>query len=259
MTQPIEKLRQIMARLRNPETGCPWDIKQTFASIVPYTIEEAYEVLDAIQRNDMRDLKDELGDLLLQVVFHSRIAEEAGHFNFDDVANAISEKLERRHPHVFGEEGAITEEELHKSWNERKRAEKQKAGKGAEGTLADIPRTLPALIKASKIQDKAASAGFEWPDYHGAWNKVREELAELESAIATNKSDNIAEEIGDVLFSICNLARYFKVSPEISLNSTNQKFTNRFNEIETIIKSENKDISDKTLEELEILWEKTKS
>lgn len=254
----IDRLLQIMARLRDPVNGCPWDIKQTFKTIAPYTLEEAYEVLDAIERNDMNDLRDELGDLLLQVVFHARMAEEAKHFDFEAIAGAIADKLERRHPHVFSGQNITSDAELHQSWEEKKRAEK-KAKQGANTSiLEDIPPALPALMFATKLQERAAGVGFDWPDKSGPLAKIEEELAELRVEIESGNKEKITEEIGDLLFSICNLARHLKLSSELSLKSSSDKFKYRFQNIEKSLKNSNEDLKSKSLDELEELWQKAK-
>lgn len=245
-SMPIDKLITIMQRLRDPENGCPWDIKQNFKSIAPHTIEEAYEVVDAIENGNTNSLKEELGDLLLQVIFHSQLAEEEHFFSFNDVVEAICEKLIRRHPHVFGDENILNAEHQEKSWENIKKAER-----GSAGILDDIAITLPALTRSVKLQKRAAQVGFDWPDTEGAVNKLDEELKELKQAMKDNS--NISEEIGDVLFSITNIARKLKVDPETALRECNHKFTQRFNYIE---KSTN--ISEATLEEMEKLWQEAK-
>ena len=219
----IERLVAIMARLRDPKTGCEWDTVQTFATIAPYTIEEAYEVADAIERGDMADLKDELGDLLLQVVFHSRMAEEAGHFALPDVANAISDKMERRHPHIFlgAAEGG------HHLWEQIKAAER--GAKGHESALDGVATGLPALLRAEKLQKRAARTGFDWPDASGARAKIDEELAEVERA----SPEEVEEEIGDLLFAVVNWARKLGIDPEAALRGANAKFERRFKAMET--------------------------
>ncbi|WP_341208668.1 nucleoside triphosphate pyrophosphohydrolase [uncultured Sphingomonas sp.] len=219
----IERLIAIMARLRGPD-GCEWDRAQTFATIAPYTIEEAYEVADAIERGDLGELKDELGDLLLQVVFHSRIAEEAGAFAFDDVAAAIGDKMERRHPHIFGGKA----EGGHHRWEEVKAAER--AAKGAASPLDGVARGLPALLRAEKIQNRAARVGFDWPDTAGPRAKIDEELAEV--AAATTPAE-VADEVGDVLFAVVNWARHLGVEPEAALRAATGKFERRFRAMET--------------------------
>lgn len=226
MTAPlpaIDRLVAIMARLRDPKTGCEWDTVQTFATIAPYTIEEAYEVADAIERGDMADLKDELGDLLLQVVFHSRMAEEAGDFALTDVANAISDKMERRHPHIF--KGAT--EGGHHLWEQIKATERGE--KGHESALDGVAIGLPALLRAEKLQKRAARTGFDWPDASGARAKVDEELAEIEAA---KTRAEIEEEVGDLLFAVVNWARKLGVDPEAALRGANAKFERRFKAME---------------------------
>lgn len=218
----IERLIAIMARLRGPD-GCEWDRAQTFATIAPYTIEEAYEVADAIERGDLDELKDELGDLLLQVVFHSRIAEEAGAFAFDDVAAAISDKMERRHPHIFGDETGGG----HHRWEEVKAAER--AAKGAVSPLDGVARGLPALLRAEKIQNRAARVGFDWPDTEGPRAKIDEELAEVAAATTP---EEVADEVGDVLFAVVNWARHLRVEPEAALRAATGKFERRFRAME---------------------------
>ena len=243
----IERLVEIMVRLRDPETGCAWDVAQDFASIAPYTIEEAYEVADAIARQDMPDLKDELGDLLLQVVFHARIAEEAGHFALPDVVAAISDKMERRHPHIFGDQT----EGGHHLWEQIKAAER--ADKGAGGALDGVAVGLPALLRAGKLQKRAARTGFDWPDAGGARAKVFEEIAEVEEATS---DDHREEEIGDLLFSVVNWARKLGVEPEAALRRANAKFESRFKAMEA---EAGDGFEDLDLEGMERLWQKAKT
>jgi ATP diphosphatase len=219
----IERLVQIMARLRDPETGCEWDTVQTFATIAPYTIEEAYEVADACQRNDMAELKDELGDLLLQVVFHSRMAEEAGHFALADVITSISDKMERRHPHIFGD----VADGGHHLWEQIKAEER--VSKGAESALDGVALGLPALLRAEKLQKRAARTGFDWPDPSGARAKIDEEIAEVEAA---ETPEHREEEIGDLLFAVVNWARKQGVDAEAALRAANGKFERRFKAME---------------------------
>ena len=242
----IERIVGIMARLRDPETGCEWDVAQDFASIAPYTIEEAYEVADAIARQDMPDLKDELGDLLLQVVFHARIAEEAGYFALPDVVAAISDKMERRHPHIFGGETGGG----HLRWEQIKAAER--ADKGAGGVLDGVAVGLPALLRAEKLQKRAARSGFDWPDAGGARAKVTEELAEVDAATTP---DDREDEIGDVLFSVVNWARKLGIEPEAALRRANAKFERRFKAMEA-------DAGDAfealDLAAMEVLWQRAK-
>ena len=242
-----------MARLRDPETGCPWDKAQTFGSIAPYTIEEAFEVADAIERGDLADLKDELGDLLLQVVFHARIAEEAGAFAFDDVARAISDKMIRRHPHVFAGESYETAEAQTESWEAIKAAERE--AKGANGgVLADVPPGLPALARAVKLTKRAGRVGFDWPDADAVLDKLREEVLELEAEVAAGDIEKAREELGDLLFVCANLARKLDVDPEAALRFANAKFTRRFGFIEDALAARGRVPAQSTLEEMEGLW-----
>jgi ATP diphosphatase len=243
----IERLVEIMVRLRDPETGCAWDVAQDFATIAPYTIEEAYEVADAIARQDMADLKDELGDLLLQVVFHARIAEEAGHFALPDVVAAISDKMERRHPHIFGDQT----EGGHHLWEQIKAAER--ADKGAGGALDGVAVGLPALLRAGKLQKRAARTGFDWPDAEGPRAKIFEEVAEVDEATS---DDHREEEIGDLLFSVVNWARKLGVEPEAALRRANEKFERRFRAMEDEAGSGFKELD---LEGMERLWQKAKT
>ena len=245
----IMPLAKLMARLRDPKTGCPWDIKQDFASIAPYTIEEAYEVADAIERNDMAALRDELGDLLLQVVFHSRIAEQAGHFTLQDVIEGITEKMIRRHPHIFGE--GADRENGHRRWEDIKAAER--AGKEDDGSaLAGVAKALPALLRAEKIQKRAARTGFDWPDMDGVVAKVEEELQEVRDAATP---DEHQDEIGDLLFSVVNLARHLKIDAEVALRAATAKFEGRFRTMESMAGD---DFSGLTLDSKEALWKQAK-
>jgi len=243
---PLDRLIAIMARLRDPERGCEWDTVQTFATIAPYTIEEAYEVDDAIRRGNMAELKDELGDLLLQVVFHSRMAEEAGLFDIGDVATAICDKMERRHPHIFGD----LEAGGHHLWEQTKEAER--AAKGASSALDGVALALPALLRAEKIQKRAARIGFDWPDASGARAKIDEELAEIEAAETT---DERAAEMGDLLFSVVNYARHLGIDPETALRAATAKFDRRFRKMESIT---DKSLNDLDLDNLESLWQQAK-
>ena len=256
----MNELLLIMEKLRTPETGCPWDLKQNFKSIAAYTIEEAYEVVDAIEREDTDDLKDELGDLLLQVVFHARMAEEAGLFNFDDVANAVSEKMIRRHPHVFGDEANKTADDVKNSWEEIKAEEKRaKTEDETTSLLDDIPNPLPGMSRAVKLQKRAARIGFDWPNMTQVFDKLEEELGELRTEINQNgSSERQLDEMGDVMFVIANLARHLKIDPEQAARAGNQKFTRRFNDMEAQAKTLNKDMHDLTLAELETMWQTAK-
>lgn len=250
----IETLLAIMARLRDPKSGCPWDVEQNFASIAPYTIEEAYEVADAIERNDMDQLKDELGDLLFQVVFHSRMAEEAGTFSFADVVQSISEKMIRRHPHVFADADVKTADAQTAAWEEHKRKERlEKGGR----LMDDIPLTFPALTRALKIQKRAATVGFDWKDAPPIFDKMEEEIAELKHAINQGEAkEELADELGDILFVAVNLARHLGVKPEEALQGTNRKFLRRFSYIEDKLLSGGRSAS---LEAMESAWDEAKA
>jgi ATP diphosphatase len=239
----VERLVAIMARLRDPERGCDWDVAQTWATIAPYTIEEAYEVADAIARDDAADLKDELGDLLLQVVFHSRIAEEAGAFTLDDVVASISEKMERRHPHIFGDATQSP------GWEELKAAER--SGKSDASALAGVAAGLPALMRAVKLQKRAARVGFDWPDADGSRAKLHEEIKEVDAATG----DEIEDEIGDLLFAAVNWARHLGVDPETALRRGNAKFERRFRAMEAIAGESFPALS---LDDKEALWQRVK-
>lgn len=265
----IQDLLAIMAALRDRKTGCPWDIEQDFASIAPYTVEEAYEVADAIARNDMVDLCDELGDLLLQVVFHAQMAEEAGHFAFADVVEAITRKLIRRHPHVFGDRSAGNPGLVKALWESIKaeeRAEKQarKAGAGpghdapAASLLDDVPRVMPALTRAVKLQKKAGTVGFDWNDPRAVLAKLREEIAEVEEALDQGDRAHLQEEIGDMLFVIANLARHADIEPEAALGDANVKFCRRFRHIEAGLAARGISLAEASLEEMDALWHEAK-
>ncbi len=261
----IAQLLAIMAALRTPGTGCPWDLEQDFASIAPYTIEEAYEVADAIERGDLADLKDELGDLLLQVVFHARMAEEQGAFAFPDVVEAITRKLIRRHPHVFGDTKHLSPDEVKHLWDNIKREEKAERRAAREamgqrldaqeaGFLGGIPRALPALTRAQKLTAKAARVGFDWPNAAQVIDKIHEELEEVEEASSSNERDRIEDEIGDLLFSVTNLARHFSIDPEQALRRTNAKFERRFASVELALRSQGRSLNQASLDEMEELW-----
>jgi len=245
MSEDLDRLLSIMARLRDPLSGCEWDRAQDFSTIAPYTIEEAYEVADAIERGDMDDLRGELGDLLLQVVFHARMAEEAGHFDFADVARSIADKMEARHPHIFGGAGAAS------SWEELKVAER--ADKGAESALDGVAAALPALMRAEKLQKRAARAGFDWPDPVGSAEKVGEELRELAEA----DHDERAEEAGDLLFAAVNAVRAYGIAPEDALRAANAKFERRFRAMERLAGGQ-EDFAALSLDEQEALWQSVK-
>jgi ATP diphosphatase len=260
----ISRLIEIMAALRTPKTGCPWDLAQDFATIAPYTIEEAYEVADAIARHDLDDLRDELGDLLLQVVFHARMAQEQGAFEFADVVEAITTKLIRRHPHVFGEARDLTPEAVTDLWHDIKAQEKaEKAAKAARShdtaaTLADVPVALPALTRALKLQQKAARVGFDWNDPRAVLAKIREEADEIEAALAAGDAPDAAAESGDLLFAVVNLARHLDADPEGVLRATNRKFERRFAFIERALGADGKQPAQATLAEMDALWDAAK-
>ncbi|WP_370274118.1 nucleoside triphosphate pyrophosphohydrolase [Pseudooceanicola nitratireducens] len=254
----LPQLLAIMRRLRDPETGCPWDVEQTFATIAPYTIEEAYEVADAIERNAMDELQGELGDLLLQVVFHAQIAEEAGHFSFVDVADEVATKMISRHPHVFGDESRDkSADQQTRDWEKVKAAER--AAKGATGVLDDVAVGLPALLRALKLQKRAARVGFDWPSTDQVLAKIQEEAAELVEARDTLGPDEIEEEMGDLLFVMANLSRHMGVDPEAALRRANAKFTRRFGAIETALKQRGKTPEQSNLEEMDALWDAAKA
>ena len=259
---PIARLLAIMARLRDPADGCPWDQEQTFATIAPYTVEEAYEVADAIERNDPGDLKDELGDLLLQVVFHARMAEEQGLFSFDDVARAINDKMVRRHPHVFGEESYASLADQKAGWEEIKATERAQKNGGHKGRTAslldDVPLGLPALTRAVKLSQRAAKVGFVWPTVNDVIGKLHEEVGELEAEIAVGDLEKARQEMGDVLFVVANLARTLDVDPEDSLRFTNAKFTRRFRHIEARLTELGRTPAQSDLAEMDALWDEAK-
>jgi tetrapyrrole methylase family protein/MazG family protein/ATP diphosphatase len=257
-TPALSQLLAIMARLRDREHGCPWDIEQTFATIAPYTVEEAYEVADAIERGDMGELKEELGDLLLQVVFHARIAEEAGLFAFDDVAQAISDKMVRRHPHVFEDANYRDVAEQTRAWEETKAAERAAKGK-AQSLLDDVPRGLPALTRAVKLTKRAARVGFDWPSTAEVLTKLKEEIAELEVEIAAGDQAKARDELGDVLFVLANLARKLDIEPEDALRSSNAKFVRRFNYIEQALAGRGSSPEQSNLEEMDGLWNEARA
>jgi ATP diphosphatase len=256
MSSSINRLLDIMARLRDRQRGCPWDLEQTFDTIAPYTIEEAYEVADAIEREDLASLRDELGDLLFQVVFHSQMAREQGSFGFDDVVAAICDKMERRHPHVFGDARIDTAAAQTVAWEEQKRLERERSGKSI---LADVPLALPALTRANKLGKRAAQVGFEWPNVTGALDKLDEELAELRKELGEQAGEAaITDELGDVLFCVVNVCRYLGVDPEGALRGANAKFERRFGYVEQRLREQGRAASEATLEEMDRLWEEGK-
>lgn len=249
-----------MAQLRHPQTGCPWDLKQDFRSLLPYTLEEAYEVADAIERGDHDDLRDELGDLLFQVVFQSRVAEEQGLFDFEQVAAGIADKLTRRHPHVFGDTVYEDEAAFKRAWEQAKLDERHaKAGKAAASVLEGIGAALPALVRAEKLQKRAARFGFDWPEAEPVFAKVHEELDELREAHASGDQAHVEEEVGDLLFVAVNLARHLGVSPEAALRAANAKFFRRFQHIEQGLAEEGRGLEGTPLEELDALWDDAKA
>ena len=268
-SKDISRLIEIMEALRQPETGCPWDIVQTFETIKPYTIEEAYEVADAIERNDMDDLCDELGDLLLQVVFHSRIAEEMGEFSFGDVVNAVTTKMIRRHPHVFAKSEADTPASVKLQWDAIKTQEKRdraerRAQRGAGGDskagfLGSIQRTQPALTEALKLQEQAARVGFDWSAPEPILDKIEEERAELREALSDGKPEKVSDELGDLIFALVNIGRHVKADPENALRGTNTKFRRRFQHIETSLAENGETLEAATLDRMEQLWQSAKA
>jgi ATP diphosphatase len=259
----MARLIEIMAALRAPGTGCPWDLEQSFQTIAPYTIEEAYEVADAIARGDFDDLREELGDLLLQVVYHARMAEEQGRFDFGDVVLAITTKLLRRHPHVFGDARGLTAEAVAGLWEKIKaeeKAERPSTGtKEAKGALAGVPVALPALTRALKLQAKASAVGFDWNDPMAVLAKIREEADEIEAELAAGAQKEAAGEVGDLLFAVVNLARHLRADPEAVLRATNAKFERRFAAIEQALAAHGKTPQESTLAEMDALWDAAKA
>jgi ATP diphosphatase len=262
-SRDIERLIAIMAALRTPTTGCPWDLEQNFSTIAPYTLEEAYEVADAIARGDLADLREELGDLLLQVVFHARMAEEQRAFDFGDVVQAITEKLIRRHPHVFGDAKGVTPQAVEGLWASIKAEEKaERAARGShveQGALAGVPVNLPALTRALKLQQKASKVGFDWHDPKAVLAKIREEADEIAEAIDNGEHNAVGGEVGDLLFAVVNFARHFDVDPEDALRATNLKFGRRFAAIERALAARGKSPKDATLSEMDALWDEAKA
>ena len=262
-TPAIARLLDIMARLRDPETGCPWDMEQDFRSIAPYTLEEAYEVAEAIERDDMTGLKDELGDLLLQVVFHARMAEEAGHFDFHQVAEAINDKMVRRHPHVFGADKVASAAAQSVTWEALKAAERAAKAAAAEAgppsALDGVTVGLPALTRALKLQRRAARVGFDWPEARQVFAKIAEEIGEIEEAIAAGSDPaRLRDEVGDLLFAVTNLARHLDTDPEGALRRANAKFERRFKAIEAALAADGRAPEELTLEALEAAWQDAK-
>ncbi len=268
-SRDISRLIEIMAALRTPVTGCPWDLEQDFASIAPYTLEEAYEVADAIQRRDMTDLREELGDLLLQVVYHAQMAEEEGAFDFGDVVESVTAKMIRRHPHVFGDETARGAGMAKGMWERIKAEEKvlkrtSRLAAGADpedhgkGYLDGVPLALPSLTRALKLQQKAARVGFDWSEAPPILDKIEEEIGELREAIGNGGRKDIAEEFGDLLFAVVNLGRHLGVDPEDALRGTNEKFRSRFHAVESALEQEGRSLDEASLAEMEALWQAAK-
>lgn len=254
MSDNINRLLNIMSRLRDPQTGCPWDVKQSYATIVPYTLEEAYEVADAIARESFDELKDELGDLLFQVVFYAQMAKEEGRFEFDDCVAAICDKLERRHPHVFGELTADDADTVLKNWEALKSNERKDAGQ--HSVLDNIPQAMPALSRAYKLQKRCANVGFDWPTVEGCWDKVKEEIIEVERT--ETGSEELAEELGDLMFALVNVVRKHKLDPEAVLRAANSKFEKRFRAVEQALAEQGKTPDQSDLAEMDALWNQVK-
>lgn len=252
----IKKLLEVMRKLRDPEKGCPWDLDQDFSTIAPYTIEEAYEVADAIEREDWDELRSELGDLLFQVVFYAQMASEAGHFGFDEIADGITDKMIRRHPHVFGDGDEQDAHAVRGRWEDIK--EEERADHEDQSALAGVAKALPALKRAQKLGKRAARVGFDWPERQGVKLKIHEELEELEDAVGSRDESLVEEELGDLLFAVVNLARHLDVDPEKALSSANHKFERRFRAMEAEIGDEGLEMRRMNLEELEQLWRKAK-
>lgn len=257
--ESMSQLLEIMARLRDPGGGCPWDQRQTYATIVPYTLEEAYEVADAIQRGDMTELRDELGDLLFQIVFYSQIAREEGHFDFGDVARGICEKMIRRHPHVFADAEYADDVQLRQAWEAKKAEERADRGEVIETSQMDgVARALPALIRAEKLQKRAARVGFDWPDARGAFEKTRAELDEVQAEIDSGDQSRLQDELGDLLFATVNVVRLLGMDAEQALSRANEKFERRFRDMERMLNRGGEQMQEMSLKELDVAWEAVK-
>jgi len=255
----IDNLLEVMARLRDPQHGCPWDLKQTYETIVPYTLEEAYEVADAIEQGDLQELQEELGDLLFQVVFYSQIAREQGVFDFEQVATGITEKMLRRHPHVFEGAGVEDEHSLRRAWEKSKAGERSGKAHGDASQLAGVARALPALLRAHKLQKRAADVGFDWPDPQGALDKTREEMAEVEQAAAGSDRNHLEEELGDLLFALVNVVRLYGFQAEQALRRANDKFERRFRRMESLLLERGQEeLSGLSLDQWEDTWGQVK-
>lgn len=254
MSDNITRLLSIMSRLRDPQSGCPWDLKQSYATIVPYTLEEAYEVADAIARESFDELKDELGDLLFQVVFYAQLAKEDGRFAFDDCVAAICDKLERRHPHIFSDVTAEDADTVLRNWEALKSAERKDSG--LHSVLDNIPQAMPALSRACKLQKRCANVGFDWPTVEGCWDKVKEEILEVEQTAVG--SPELAEELGDLMFALVNVVRKHKLDPEAVLRAANSKFERRFRGVEQALALQGKSPQQSNLDEMEALWQQVK-
>ena len=253
-----QRLLNIMRTLRDPERGCPWDKKQTFTSIVPHTLEEAYEVADAIESGDMAELEGELGDLLFQVVFYAQLGQEEALFDFESIAKAMSDKLIRRHPHVFSDMSLESDEAIKQNWEKLKQQERQSKNSKNTSLLDDLPKSFPALSLAQKMQKRVGRHGFDWPDLDGVIDKLEEEVAELKEAIKSQDKDHIEEELGDVLFSCVNLSRHLKVDPEAALRKSCRKFEQRFRVLESLIDKDSLTVDSASLEQLEDAWQQAK-
>ncbi|MDH3002908.1 nucleoside triphosphate pyrophosphohydrolase [Pasteurella multocida] len=258
MTYSIDDFINLIAQLRNPNGGCPWDLKQNYHTMIPCLIEETYEVIEAIQQQNMQDLKEELGDLLLQVIFFSQLATEDQHFTFKDIVHVVSEKIIRRHPHVFGEKIANNEQEALQNWNEIKTQENTE--KGQTSILDNVPHAFPALMRAEKLQKRCAKVGFDWDDSQQVIDKIKEELTEVqqEMAKADKQQAKIEEEVGDLLFAVVNLCRHLKCQPEESLRKANHKFEQRFRAVENKLKAHHKTLEQSSLMEMDLLWDEVK-